>query len=233
MSKFKVIYDPDFKRQDTTYVMRVQLFDDANKVIIPNTSHTWGAKVVKGVRRAGKEYSVSLSGDTINVPAKQFADLPTGNYGLELWETNGGNTTIYPSAGFIPFRIHRNADDSLTQIDPTVDINQLIADLHKAGLNVVFDKVEMLAENAKAQAISEIRDGKNHITLKIPRGLRGYKGDQGDRGPKGADGATWQPYISKDGHWHIKKVTGETGLTEVDEAKFKQYVDDAILNGKW
>ena len=32
-------------------------------------------------------------------------------------------------------------------------------------------------------------------------------------GPKGNDGATWQPYINQnDGHWHIKKIFGQTGL---------------------
>lgn len=52
--------------------------------------------------------------------------------------------------------------------------------------------------------------------------------------PQGADGATWQPYINKsDGHWHIKKLAGEQGLSDEDIQNLHDYIDNQILNGKW
>lgn len=256
MSKYSVTYGLDFKRQDTTYIMSVQLYDDGDQPLTPNTSHNWSAKVVRGEKGVGKTYAVSLDGNNINIPAKQFSDLPSGAYGLELWEANNGNTTIYPSAGFIPFRIHRNADDSLQEIDPTIDINQIIKDLHQAGLNIVFDSVEMLDGNANPQITSRVYNGQNHVSLKIPRGKQGDPGitphvdsttgnwfvgntdtkvhAQGKTGSTGEPGVTWQPYINKsDGHWHLKKVSGQFGLTDGDLQQLKNYIDDKILNGKW
>lgn len=48
------------------------------------------------------------------------------------------------------------------------------------------------------------------------QGVQGPKGDQGPRGPQGAigprgiQGISYEPYISKDGNWHLKKVENAT-----------------------
>lgn len=100
-------------------------------------------------------------------------NLPSGDYGLELWEVSNDSKTIYPSAGFIEFHIHRNADESLESVTPTIDIDKVINDLHEAGLNVVVDDIEMLAPDATPSVTSEVRDGKNHIKLHVPKGEKG------------------------------------------------------------
>lgn len=226
MSMFTAEYQ-DFKREDPTVLVKVTLYDDQKNVIKPAISK---AKLVQGTKYAG-DYEIIQDGDQYCLSTKQIAKLPSGSYGMELWGDDG---SIYPSAGFIPIRIHRNADNSLEQVDPTVDLNKIIEDMHNAGLNLVFDKIELLDSDQPGSITSSIHDGKNHITLRIPRGLRGPEGKQGLRGEKGNDGATWQPYINQaDGHWHIKRIAGDVGLLSEDMQKLKDYVVDAILNGKW
>ena len=279
MSMFTAEYQ-DFKREDPTVLVKVTLYDDQKNVIKPAISK---AKLVQGTKYAG-DYEITQDGDQYCLSTKQIAKLPSGSYGMELWGDDG---SIYPSAGFIPIRIHRNADNSLEQVDPTTDLNKVIQDMHNAGLNFVFDQIEMLDNDQPGSISSEIRGGKNHITLRIPRGLpgpkgdtgargpkgdqgerglkgdtgeqgpkgdvgprgpqgetgeqgpkgdvgaRGPQGDQGERGFKGADGATWQPYIGDDGHWHIKKVAGESGMSGEDLQKLKDYINNMIENGKW
>lgn len=192
MTQFKVDFN-DFKRRDNTNLMEITLYKDNGEQITPNRDHQWVAKAIKfgdGDKRLDQELAVTLDDDKIDVPSKQLEDLPTGDYGLELWETSNDSKTIYPSAGFIEFRIHRNADESLESVTPTIDIDKVIDDLHKAGLNVVVDDIEMLAPDAKPSVTSEVRDGKNHIKLHIPRGLKGDPGPQGPTGPQGPQGPT-------------------------------------------
>lgn len=175
MTQFKVDFN-DFKRRDNTNLMEITLYNDSGEKITPNRDHQWSGKALKfgdGDKRLGQELAVTLDGDKIGVPSKQLENLPSGDYGLELWEVNGDSKTIYPSAGFIAFHIHRNADESLESVTPTTDINKVIDDLHQAGLNVVIDGIEMLAPDAQPSVTSEFRDGKNHIKLHVPRGLKG------------------------------------------------------------
>ena len=182
MTQFKVDFN-DFKRRDNTNLMEITLYKDSGEEITPNRDHQWVAKAIKfgdGDKRLDQELAVTLDGDKIGVPSKQLENLPSGDYGLELWEVNNDSKTIYPSAGFIEFHIHRNADESLESVTPTTDLDKIIDDLHQAGLNVVVDDIEMLAPDAKPSVTSEVRDGKNHIKLHIPRGS---KGEQGDPGP--------------------------------------------------
>ena len=176
MSQFHVDYG-DFKREDTVSSMKINLFNDDGTPITPNKSHTWVGKVVQGNKRTEKTYQILISDDDIFVPSKQMKDLPSGDYGLELWEEYDGETVIYPSAGFIGFHIHRNADDSFQSIDPTIDINQMLKSLHQAGLNVVVDKVVNLSSDDSPRVESKIEDGMNRLTFYLPQG---QKGDQGD-----------------------------------------------------
>lgn len=176
MTQFKVDFN-DFKRRDNTNLMEITLYKDNGETITPNQDHQWSGKALKfgdGDKRLGQELAVTLDGDKIGVPSKQLETLPSGDYGLELWEVSNDSKTIYPSAGFVEFHIHRNADESLESVTPTTDINKVIDDLHTAGLNVVVDDIEMLAPDATPSVTSEVRDGKNHIKLHIPRGDNGF-----------------------------------------------------------
>lgn len=187
MSQFHVDYG-DFKREDTVSSMKINLFNDDGTPITPNKSHTWVGKVVRGNKRTEKTYQILISDDDIFVPSKQMKDLPSGDYGLELWEEYDGETVIYPSAGFIGFHIHRNADDSFQSIDPTIDINQMLKSLHQAGLNVVVDKVVNLSSDDSPRVESKIEDGMNRLTFYLPQGKPGPQGPVGPQGPQGPQG---------------------------------------------
>lgn len=177
MTLFDIAYD-DFKREDTTNVIAITLYTDDKQPITPNASHTWKAKVSKGDKYVG-EYPVTISGNTIKLSSSNLTRLPNGDYGLELWESYNGSTTIYPSAGVMEFRVHKNANDTLGTVDPTTDINGIIDDLHKAGQNVKVVATNTLPAGSKASVTQSITNGENQLTFNIPQGDKGDKGDVG------------------------------------------------------
>lgn len=181
MTLFDIAYD-DFKREDTTNVIAITLYTDDKQPITPDSSHTWKAKVSKEDKYVG-EYPVTISGNTIKLSSSNLTRLPNGDYGLELWETYSGSTTIYPSAGVMEFRVHRNANDTLGTVDPTIDINGIIDDLHKAGQNIKVVATNTLPAGSKASVTQSITNGENQLTFYIPQGDKGDKGDKGDVGP--------------------------------------------------
>lgn len=168
MTLFDIAYD-DFKREDTTNTIVITLYNDDKQPITPNASHTWKAKVSKGDKYVG-EYPVTISGNTIKLSSSNLTRLPNGDYGLELWETYSGSTTIYPSAGMMEFRVHRNANDTLGTVDPTTDINRIIDDLHKAGQNIKVVATNTLPAGSKASVTQSITNGENRLTFNIPQG---------------------------------------------------------------
>lgn len=260
MTLFDIAYD-DFKREDTTNVIAINLYTDDKQPITPNASHTWKAKVSKGDKYVG-EYPVTISGNTIKLSSSNLTRLPNGDYGLELWETYNGSTTIYPSAGVMEFRVHKNANDTLGTVDPTIDINGIIDDLHRAGQNIKVVATNTLSPGSKASVTQSITNGENQLTFNIPQGDKGAKGDVGpaptlkigtvtklgpDQAPTVAltgdngaytlnmgipQGAQGNP--GNDGHTPVK---GTDYWTDADKQDIldetKQYVDDAILSGKW
>lgn len=177
MTLFDIAYD-DFKREDTTNVIAITLYTDDKQPITPNASHTWKAKVSKEDKYVG-EYPVTIFGNTIKLSSSNLTRLPNGDYGLELWETYGGSTTIYPSAGVMEFRVHRNANDTLGTVDPTTDINGIIDDLHKAGQNIKVVATNTLPAGSKASVTQSIANGENQLTFNIPQGIQGEKGNVG------------------------------------------------------
>ena len=183
MSKYANLRFEDFKRTDNTNLITTNFVRDDGRIITPDTSHNWSAKVtdMKDGKFAGT-YPVTISGDDISVSSKDMTRLATGTYGLEVWEEYNGQRVIYPSAGFIQFRIHRNASDKLEPVQETVDITDVINELHKAGLNVVIDKVNILDPSSQPSVTSEIKDGKNHLIFNLPRGQQGQRGFQGPAG---------------------------------------------------
>lgn len=177
MTLFDIAYD-DFKREDTTNTIVITLYTDDRQPITPDASHTWKAKIAKGDKYVG-EYPVTISGNTIKLSSSNLTRLPNGDYGLELWETYSGSTTIYPSAGVMEFRVHRNANDTLGTIDPTTDINGIIDDLHRAGQNIKVVATNTLSPGSKASVTQSITNGENQLTFNIPQGIQGEKGNVG------------------------------------------------------
>lgn len=257
MTLFDIAYD-DFKREDTTNTIVITLYTDDRQPITPDSSHTWKAKVSKEDKYVG-EYPVTISGNTIKLSSSNLTRLPNGDYGLELWETYSGSTTIYPSAGVMEFRVHRNANDTLGTVDPTTDINAIIDDLHKAGQNIKVVATNTLPAGNKASVTQAINNGENQLTFNIPQGEQGNVGsaptlkigtvtklnpDQtptasfsGGNGAYTLDLGIPQGVKGENGNDGHTPVRGVDYWTENDENEIlnetKSYVDDAILNGKW
>lgn len=210
MIKYANLRCEDFKRTDNTNLITTNFVRDDGKIIIPDTSHNWSAKVtdMKDGKFAGT-YPVTISGANISVSSKDMTRLATGTYGLEVWEEYNGQRVIYPSIGFIQFRIHRNASDKLEPVQETVDITDVINELHKAGSNVVIDKVNILDPSSQPSVTSEIKDGKNHLIFNLPRGQQGQRGFQGPAGKDGAQGIPGLP--GKDGNQGPQGLKGDPG----------------------
>ena len=188
MSYCEVRYE-HFKREDSTNSIIVTLFDDDQVTpIVPNSSHSWSAKVAKeeDEEKYVGEYQVQISGNEIILTSDRLVRLPRGTYLMELWENNNGKVTIYPSADFIQFTIHKNATDTMGHVDPTTDINKIIDDLHKAGQNIKLGTVTTGAPGSSVIIRQRLENGQNLLDFTIPRG---------------ADGAT--PQIGSNGNWVI------------------------------
>lgn len=198
MSYCEVRYE-HFKREDSTNSIIVTLFDDDQVTpIVPNSSHSWSAKVAKeeDEEKYVGEYPVQISGNEIILTSDRLVRLPRGTYLMELWENNNGKVTIYPSADFIQFTIHKNATDTMGHVDPTTDINKIIDDLHKAGQNIKLGTVTTGAPGSSVIIRQRLENGQNLLDFTIPRG---------------ADGAT--PQIGSNGNWVI--AGHDTGKTSV------------------
>lgn len=193
MSYCEVRYE-HFKREDSTNSIIVTLFDDDQVTpIVPNSSHSWSAKVAKeeDEEKYMGEYPVQIHGNEIILTSDRLVRLPRGTYLMELWENNNGKVTIYPSADFIQFTIHKNATDTMGHVDPTTDINKIIDDLHKAGQNIKLGTVTTGAPGSSVIIRQRLENGQNLLDFTIPRGDKGdkgEKGDQGERGPQGIQG---------------------------------------------
>lgn len=241
MTLFDIAYD-DFKREDTTNTIVITLYTDDRQPITPDASHTWKAKVSKEDKYVG-EYPVTISGNTIKLSSSNLTRLPNGDYGLELWETYSGSTTIYPSAGVMEFRVHRNANDTLGTVDPTTDINAIIDDLHKAGQNVKVVATNTLSAGSKASVTQSITNGENQLTFNIPQG---DKGDKGDVGPAptlkigtvtklNPDQAPTADLTGGNGTYTLdlgipQGVQGETNATATNALNIAKSVDAKISN---
>lgn len=257
MTQFDIAYT-DFKREDTTNDITIKLYADNKRPIIPDASHTWKAKVANDDKYVG-EYPVTILGNTIKLSSSNLTRLPDGNYSLELWETYDGSTAIYPSTGVMTFRVHKNVDDTLGTIDPTTDINAIIDDLHKAGQNIKVVATNTLPAGSKASVTQSITNGENQLTFNIPQGEQGNVGPAptlkiGTVTKLGPDQAPTASFSGGNGSYTLdlgipQGVKGENGndghtpardvdyWTDADKKEIlsetKNYVDDAILNGKW
>lgn len=236
MTLFDIAYD-DFKREDTTNTIVITLYTDDRQPITPDSSHTWKAKIAKGDKYVG-EYPVTISDNTIKLSSSNLTRLPNGDYGLELWETYSGSTTIYPSAGVMEFRVHRNANDTLGTVDPTTDINAIIDDLHKAGQNIKVVATNTLPAGSKASVTQSITNGENQLTFNIPQGP---KGEQGNVGPAptlkigtvtklGPDQAPTVALTGDNGTYTLNMgiPQGETNETATNALKVANSVNDKV-----
>lgn len=208
--------DMDFKHLDTTKNIVITPKDEFGNSVQLNASHTWTAKVSDGTNYVG-DYQVTLESNSIVVNSADFTKLPAGQYHLEVWEewidsTSRKQRSIYPSPQrTIDFNIYQNITDLAEKEIKTIGFQDVVDQaVMNIGMNYVF-KVNTIEPDQTATVVQAAADGKNYVTFNIPRG------------PNGNDGHT--------------PVKGVDYWTDADKQSIydetKQYVEDAILNGKW
>lgn len=108
----------------------------------------------------------TVSGSDIALSSKDLANLPVGNYELELWhmDKQTGNTDIFPDDGWLPFAINENALGSVGEKVTTITMKQMQDGLVEA-LQSQFDKFVAEAQE-KIQGIKPT-DGTNGASATI------------------------------------------------------------------
>lgn len=98
----------------------------------------------------------TVSGSDIALSSKDLANLPVGNYELELWhmDKQTGNTDIFPDDGWLPFTINENALGNMGDKVTTITMKQMQDGLMDA-LRAQFDKFVADAQE-KIQGIKPI-----------------------------------------------------------------------------
>lgn len=83
----------------------------------------------------------TVSGSDVALSSKDLANLPVGNYELELWhmDKQTGNTDIFPDSGWLPFTINENALGNVGDKVTTITMKQMQDGLMEA-LQSQFDK---------------------------------------------------------------------------------------------
>ena len=108
----------------------------------------------------------TVSGSDIALSSKDLANLPVGNYELELWhmDKQTGNTDIFPDDGWLPFTINENAMGNMGDKVTTITMKQMQDGLMEA-LQSQFDKFVAEAQE-KIQGIKPT-DGTNGASATI------------------------------------------------------------------
>lgn len=108
----------------------------------------------------------TVSGSDIALSSKDLANLPVGNYELELWhmDKQTGNTDIFPDDGWLPFTINENAMGNMGDKVTTITMKQMQDGLMDA-LRAQFDKFVADAQE-KIQGIKPI-NGTNGASATI------------------------------------------------------------------
>ena len=108
----------------------------------------------------------TVSGSDIALSSKDLANLPVGNYELELWhmDKQTGNTDIFPDDGWLPFTINENAMGNMGDKVTTITMKQMQDGLMDA-LRAQFDKFVADAQE-KIQGIKPI-NGTNGTSATI------------------------------------------------------------------
>lgn len=108
----------------------------------------------------------TVSGSDVALSSKDLANLPVGNYELELWhmDKQTGNTDIFPDDGWLPFTINENALGNMGDKVTTITMKQMQDGLMDA-LRAQFDKFVADAQE-KIQGIKPI-NGTNGASATI------------------------------------------------------------------
>lgn len=110
------------------------------------------------------------SDNVISFSSSNLQDLPTGNYDIELWSIGKSGTSIYPSSGYLKFKISENAIGFNGETIPTITLE---------NFEKKFNNLEQ-----------SLQDKVDSGYFKGEKGEKGDAGSSGKTGPQGPKGAT-------------------------------------------
>lgn len=170
-----------FKFADTTTEIHLTAFDDGSAANLAND-----AKVrIKNDSGYLLGVSASITDNHAVITSGQLAQLPSGSYLLELWDTVNGGTAIYPSDGFLALQINENVTGLSGGLVSSITVDDFIKQFSD------------LSQQLK-QEVSEV----------VSNGL---KGDKGDDGLSAYQVAVINGYKGSQTDW-LASLVGETGL---------------------
>lgn len=183
--------DKQFKFADTTTEIHLNAFDDGSAATL-----TADAKVrIKNDSGYLLGVSAVINENHAVITSGQLAQLPVGNYLLELWDTVNGGTAIYPSDGFLALQINDNVTglsgglvSSITIDDFVQQFSSLSGQLKQEVSVAVANglKGDTGADGLSAYQVAVINGYQGSQTEWLAS-LVGAKGDKGEKGNPGKD----------------------------------------------
>lgn len=186
-----------FKASDSSETIRLSARNDNNPV-------TWDSDDVAKIHidkdnAHVKDIDATLitGSNNITFSTSELADLPAGDYELELWtKLSDGVNAIWPSQGMLSFTIDRNADSleggSITTItldDFKKQLSDAIEDVKKNAVQGEPGPAGKPGENGH-----DGKDGKSAYQIALDNGFKGTEQEwlksleNGPEGPAGKDG---------------------------------------------
>ena len=156
--------DGDFKIDDTNTILHYTATVNGEPQEFPSDDPCYFQ--IKTDKTFAQTAKAIVSGSDIALNSKDLANLPVGNYELELWhmDKQTGNTDIFPDDGWLPFTINENAMGNMGDKVTTITMKQMQDGLMDA-LRAQFDKFVADAQE-KIQGIKPI-NGTNGASATI------------------------------------------------------------------
>lgn len=106
-----------------------------------------------------------IEGSTAILNSKDLANLPVGQYQLELWHRNSNGTNdIYPDKGWLPFNVNENATGNVGKAVTSITLEQMSQELSDQIKKDVKDAVDQIP---KPKDGSNGLDGNDGLTPTI------------------------------------------------------------------
>lgn len=156
----------EFKFADTMTKIRLNALDDNG--IAPLTAN---AKVrIKNSSGYLLEVSANIVNGQAVITSGQLAQLPPGNYLIELWDTVNGGTAIYPSEGFLALKINENITGLSGNIISSITVNDFTQQFSNLSQQL---KTEISTAVVNARYVPEVFANSTDLKNAYPSGKNG------------------------------------------------------------
>ncbi len=157
--------DSQFKIDDTNTLLHYTATINGEPQSFPNDDPCY-FQIKKANGGFVQSAKATVDGDDVALNSKNLANLPVGQYELELWHQNKttGSNDIFPDQAWLPFRINENATGQMGDQVTTITMKQLQDELSQS-LQIQFDKFVQAAQ-AKVDALKPV-NGTNGASATI------------------------------------------------------------------